>query len=196
MSVAGAAAEVCCHLFVRFGKLSGSSTFLRRAGASPSPGCRGRSSPLSRPRRAIASVGTQEPMVRRLFPGGNWIRTSGPRSQKPLSKAPAVMGVELAARIHDRVSGRPKVRIHFPPPATPCPREPNGQTSGKSQASLSESFWIDGLSPSDVISLIEGDEHYACGRYPTRELVRHGALRAGLTRQWRRSKKGEYGEQG
>ena len=30
------------------------------------------------PDAAIASVGTQEPMVRRLFPGGNWIRTSGP----------------------------------------------------------------------------------------------------------------------
>jgi hypothetical protein len=27
---------------------------------------------------AIASVGTQEPMVRRLFPGGKWIRTIGP----------------------------------------------------------------------------------------------------------------------
>src|ERR1700731_4654133 len=27
------------------------------------------------PPPAIASVGTQEPMVRRLFPGGRWIRT-------------------------------------------------------------------------------------------------------------------------
>ena len=31
---------------------------------------------------AIASVGTQEPMVRRLFAGGNRIRTIGPASGK------------------------------------------------------------------------------------------------------------------
>ena len=34
------------------------------------------------PPPAIASVGTQEPMVRRLFPGGNRIRTIGPASGK------------------------------------------------------------------------------------------------------------------
>jgi len=34
------------------------------------------------PPPAIASVGTQEPMVRRLFPGGKWIRTLGPPRKK------------------------------------------------------------------------------------------------------------------
>ena len=43
------------------------------------------------PPPAIASVGTQEPMVRRLFPGGRWIRTSGSGAS---GEADAILPVE------------------------------------------------------------------------------------------------------
>ena len=50
------------------------------------------------PPPAIASGGTQEPMVRRLFPGGNEIRTLGPR-QKGYASSVRLSEVSLSWKV-------------------------------------------------------------------------------------------------
>jgi hypothetical protein len=57
---------------------------------------------------AIASVGTQEPMVRRLFPGGNRIRTIGPAVEERPFRRPTSVSAPTA-RIGDNPRDGPMV---------------------------------------------------------------------------------------